>query len=212
MTWEGGEENYNVFRWYRAGWGRYSQADPTSSIDPPDADADRDTLPRPEKPAPGFGRKRVPRKLRLGVQLIALFAWRRVFSVHIVALAYTAIAGVPASNTVEPFRSFFTRFVRDDGFRSTRISYPLTAFIGNQDSDEVHHYRWSKRQVAAKMEPPVSAADLASRGLEERIVCNDSHHMTVFQFRPEADSYMIEYQFTRRGRAWFLTVYRDSSM
>lgn len=27
MTWEGAEENYNVFRWYRAGWGRYSQAD-----------------------------------------------------------------------------------------------------------------------------------------------------------------------------------------
>jgi RHS repeat-associated protein len=28
MTWEGAEENYNVFRWYRAGWGRYSQSDP----------------------------------------------------------------------------------------------------------------------------------------------------------------------------------------
>jgi RHS repeat-associated protein len=28
MAWEGSEENYNVFRWYRAGWGRYTQADP----------------------------------------------------------------------------------------------------------------------------------------------------------------------------------------
>jgi len=28
MTWEGTEENYNVFRWYRAGWGRYTQPDP----------------------------------------------------------------------------------------------------------------------------------------------------------------------------------------
>jgi RHS repeat-associated protein len=28
MSWEGEEENYNVFRWYRAGWGRYTQADP----------------------------------------------------------------------------------------------------------------------------------------------------------------------------------------
>lgn len=28
MTWEGSEERYNVFRWYRAGWGRYTQADP----------------------------------------------------------------------------------------------------------------------------------------------------------------------------------------
>lgn len=26
--WEGSEENYNVFRWYRSGWGRYTQADP----------------------------------------------------------------------------------------------------------------------------------------------------------------------------------------
>jgi RHS repeat-associated protein len=28
MTWEGQEENYNIFRWYRAGWGRYTQSDP----------------------------------------------------------------------------------------------------------------------------------------------------------------------------------------
>jgi RHS repeat-associated protein len=28
MTWEGVEENYNVFRWYRSSWGRYSQSDP----------------------------------------------------------------------------------------------------------------------------------------------------------------------------------------
>jgi RHS repeat-associated protein len=28
MPWEGAEENYNVFRWYRGGWGRYTQADP----------------------------------------------------------------------------------------------------------------------------------------------------------------------------------------
>ena len=28
MTWEGAEENYNIFRWYRSGWGRYTQSDP----------------------------------------------------------------------------------------------------------------------------------------------------------------------------------------
>lgn len=28
MTWEGMEENYNIFRWYRAGWGRYTSPDP----------------------------------------------------------------------------------------------------------------------------------------------------------------------------------------
>jgi len=27
-TWEGPEESYNIFRWYRAGWGRYTQSDP----------------------------------------------------------------------------------------------------------------------------------------------------------------------------------------
>jgi RHS repeat-associated protein len=30
MTWEGTEENYNVFRWYRAAWGRYTTSDPLS--------------------------------------------------------------------------------------------------------------------------------------------------------------------------------------
>src|SRR5688500_13224490 len=28
MSWEGQEENYNFFRWYRSGWGRYTQVDP----------------------------------------------------------------------------------------------------------------------------------------------------------------------------------------
>lgn len=28
MTWEGSEENYNIFRWYQGGWGRYTQTDP----------------------------------------------------------------------------------------------------------------------------------------------------------------------------------------
>jgi len=31
MTWEGTEENYNIFRWYRAGWGRYTQVDPLAN-------------------------------------------------------------------------------------------------------------------------------------------------------------------------------------
>jgi hypothetical protein len=34
MTWEGGEEHYNVFRWYRAGWGRYTQSDQAASAHP----------------------------------------------------------------------------------------------------------------------------------------------------------------------------------
>jgi RHS repeat-associated protein len=28
MTWEGTEENYKIFRWYRSSWGRYTSADP----------------------------------------------------------------------------------------------------------------------------------------------------------------------------------------
>jgi RHS repeat-associated protein len=28
MNWEGQEENYNIHRWYKGGWGRYTQSDP----------------------------------------------------------------------------------------------------------------------------------------------------------------------------------------
>ncbi len=30
------ERSYNIFRWYKPGWGRYTQADPLSFLDPPD--------------------------------------------------------------------------------------------------------------------------------------------------------------------------------
>jgi hypothetical protein len=32
MTFEGPEENYNIFRWYNSGWGRMTQADPIEFI------------------------------------------------------------------------------------------------------------------------------------------------------------------------------------
>jgi RHS repeat-associated protein len=36
----GVDENYNIFRWYRSAWGRYTQADPIRSIESPFAYAD----------------------------------------------------------------------------------------------------------------------------------------------------------------------------
>ena len=33
MALEGQEENYNIFRWYKTGWGRYTQADPARAGD-----------------------------------------------------------------------------------------------------------------------------------------------------------------------------------
>ena len=34
MTWEGPEENYNIFRWYKSSSGRYTQPDPLLGKDP----------------------------------------------------------------------------------------------------------------------------------------------------------------------------------
>lgn len=31
MSWEGQEENYNIYRWYKSPWGRYTQADPLTA-------------------------------------------------------------------------------------------------------------------------------------------------------------------------------------
>ena len=48
MTWEGTEENYNVFRWYQGGWGRYTQPDPLGiggrGVDLPGGDRRRFSL------------------------------------------------------------------------------------------------------------------------------------------------------------------------
>ena len=40
-TWEGTEERYNIFRWYRSGWGRYTQVDPAQPAYPSTAHNER---------------------------------------------------------------------------------------------------------------------------------------------------------------------------
>jgi RHS repeat-associated protein len=35
MNGEGQEENYNIHRWYRSGWGRYTQTDPLGVVENP---------------------------------------------------------------------------------------------------------------------------------------------------------------------------------
>jgi RHS repeat-associated protein len=53
MNWEGQEENYNIFRWYRTGWGRYTTPDPLGLA--PDANTFRYAASRPVVAADPLG-------------------------------------------------------------------------------------------------------------------------------------------------------------
>jgi hypothetical protein len=76
---------------------------------------------------------------------------------------------------------------------------------------DARHPEKGETRVRTRLIPPLSLEQLAEKGLEESINSVDSA-MEVFQFRPEADSYLILYKFSREQNSWRLTLLRDSSL
>jgi hypothetical protein len=59
---------------------------------------------------------------------------------------------------------------------------------------------------------PLTQGELVEKGLKQSITWQSKTQVLVFQYRPEADSYQLEYYFREVNGRWYLAAFRDFSM
>jgi uncharacterized protein DUF4348 len=135
-------------------------------------------------------------------------------TLRLVALT-TIIAAVTTSTLAaranEDFASFFRRFVSERTFRISRVPLPLEVTMGNVCGETKDDSKWSRREYMKEFTPPLSSEQLTSRGLSESVTQVSLTEVAVFQYRDEADSYLLTYTFRRIRGHWVLTHFEDMS-
>ena len=127
-----------------------------------------------------------------------------------VLLLYS-LAGQAGAAEPEPFEVFFSRFCVDATFRSERTAVPLEECPGNEADGGPVRESWSAERIGKGFIPPLSDRELDARGLAQGLNDCGSECQEVFQYREEADSYLLSYQFKRQSGFWYLVEYRDES-
>ncbi|HYM60902.1 MAG TPA: hypothetical protein VEZ11_08415 [Thermoanaerobaculia bacterium] len=135
----------------------------------------------------------------------------------LVALCLLVVALHSCSSTVTPspraeaFEPFLGRFIADEGFRLHRITYPLSVKLGDKCEGEWEEASWPREKARSEGVAPLTKQELKADGLKQRITRVSSGKVEVFQYQPEADSYLLTYRFELVGGLWFLTYLEDAS-
>ncbi len=130
--------------------------------------------------------------------------------VLVLVLALSA-CGTAAAAQPEDFIAFLHRFRNDSQFRLSRVRFPLDARFGSMCEDDVKEVRWSRRTFAKNFALPLTLKELERHYLSEQITELSPDEIEIFQFRDEADSYLVTYRFRRSHGRWHLVQFKDES-
>jgi hypothetical protein len=121
-----------------------------------------------------------------------------------------AVVAAAAPSRSEAFPVFFARFVNDDGFRISRIKFPLRATLGNPTDPRVRE-KWSKSDLATRFTVPVATERLEAEGLVQELTYPSGAGVEVQQSLHESDSHIMIYRFKLKSGQWFLVEFEDGS-
>jgi hypothetical protein len=129
--------------------------------------------------------------------------------VFFASIAFGANAGTRA----EDFTVFIKHFRRDRTFRESRIRFPLPVDLSSTCEEEPGRSkaRWGRAEFRKSFVVPQERAALSAEGLDRQLTERSATEIQLFQFRPEADSYLVTYTFRLRSGRWFLVGYEDGS-
>ena len=132
-----------------------------------------------------------------------------------VALGILMALAIPrvtvAAESADTFDAFLKRFVADNRFRLQRTTYPLAAHLGNACEEDWKTEKWPRSRVEKENLKPLSVAELAANGLSQEIKKISATRIEVFQFRDEADSYLVTYRFELKKGSWVLAWFEEGS-
>src|SRR5438552_16032479 len=106
------------------------------------------------------------------------------------------VCALPACATTamdEDFTVFLPHFIHARPFRQSRMVVPLPVIFGSECDQGVKNSKWSARLIAKNFIVPLTREQLAAQGLSQRLTEVSSTEVTLFQYRDEADSYLVTY-------------------
>lgn len=119
--------------------------------------------------------------------------------------------GCSSTGDREDEHVFLQEFVTSRSFQLSRTQVPLPMSLGSACEGDVSEERWPRAKVESDLILPLDDADLAFRGLSQRLTVESSTAFEVFQYREEADSYLIAYRFELIRGKWRLVRVTDES-
>jgi len=166
----------------------------------PDGVGHAHTRPRP----PALARRNLSGPLGRQVRM------RTVVLALLLLILPVGFVGAGERESGEVFPAFLGRFVQDEGFRESRIKFPLRAVLGNPTDPRIKE-KWSREQLDDKFIVPVASDRLEAAGLEQQISHPSGSEVEVEQSQPESDSYILIYRFKLKKGQWFLVEFENGS-
>jgi hypothetical protein len=109
----------------------------------------------------------------------------------------------------EDFRTFLTRFVLDEGFRLSRITFPLRAVLGEPTDPRIRE-QWSEQEVHEKFTVPV-LNERSESWVRSGITYPSTVDAQLRQLQFDSDVYVLIYRFTLKRGQWFLAEFEMQS-
>jgi hypothetical protein len=110
----------------------------------------------------------------------------------------------------EDFTVFLKKFIANQRFRAQRVVTPLPADLRSDCADSGVE-KWGPAEIRKNLVVPLSRRELEAEYLTQDITEVSGTEISLFQFREEADSYLITYTFRLRNGRWYLVAYQDAS-
>lgn len=127
---------------------------------------------------------------------------KTLYVLVLIVISQTIIAQKKTAGSGEVFSSFFEKFNNDKNFQLSRINFPLTVKLNNDDFELVDYTITKEKHIILKL-------NLKEAEYKQKTVLKNS--TVIIQQRGINNGIFIDYIFEKRKGLWFLKTWVDQS-
>lgn len=127
---------------------------------------------------------------------------KTLYVIVLVIISQTIIAQKKTTGSGEAFSPFFEKFNKDKNFQFSRIKFPLTVKLNNDDFELVDY-------IIIKDEHRILKLNLKNVEYKQKTILKNN--TVIIQQRGIDNGIFIDYIFEKRKGLWFLKTWVDES-
>ncbi|QSB25220.1 DUF4348 domain-containing protein [Flavobacterium sp. CLA17] len=127
---------------------------------------------------------------------------KTLYVLMLIIISQTIIAQKKTTGSGEDFSSFFQKFNKDKNFQLSRIKFPLTVKLNNDDFELVDY-------IISKDEHIILKLNLKNVEYKQKTIFKNN--TVIIQQRGIDNGIFIDYIFDKRKGLWFLKTWVDQS-